>query len=102
MAKTNLALLIPVCYGCVTCTIYMWVLLAVTGFVQLSKTNTLSYRLNGLTQVSRDWITHPFIDIKVTDADTCPDSHPDMVLYRPFYGTRIGCDCLGIYHQYIY
>ena len=38
----------------------------------------------------------------VTKEDTCPDSHPDLVLSRPFLGTDVGCDCFGIWDRWIY
>jgi hypothetical protein len=37
----------------------------------------------------------------VTDDTTCPDSFPTETFGRHYYGTTIGCDCLGIWSQWI-
>jgi len=37
----------------------------------------------------------------VTSNTYCPTSHPEIVLSRHFYGSDLGCDCLGIYSQWI-
>jgi hypothetical protein len=33
----------------------------------------------------------------VTEGDLpCPPSHPEPVFFRAFWGSKVGCDCLGI------
>jgi len=52
--------------------------------------------------VKNDWLMKPFTDIVVTDDTFCPESHPDLVFDRPFYGTIPGCECYNNYHDYIH
>ena len=44
-------------------------------------------------QVLKDWSTRPFTDIIVVEEDSCPATHPDLVFYRPFFGTELTCVC---------
>ena len=46
--------------------------------------------------MARDWTRRPFSDFIVTEDFSCPDSHPELVFYRPWYGADLGCECLGI------
>lgn len=32
---------------------------------------------------------------------SCPKEYPEYVMERMFYGSSIGCDCLGVSHRYI-
>ena len=48
-----------------------------------------------LNQIGRDWQRSPFESLIVTDASSCPDSHPELAFSRPWYGNDLGCDCLG-------
>ena len=47
-------------------------------------------------QIPLDWQRNPYTSITVTSETRCPDSHPEVVFARPWYGTNIGCDCIGI------
>ena len=52
-------------------------------------------------QVRIDWMTKPFTDIAVVDAETkCPTSFPDEVIYNVWPGTRMMCDCLERNQEY--
>ena len=53
--------------------------------------------LDYIHQVAADWDVPPFIDIVTTSETVCPESHPDVVFSRPFYGSDTGCDCLGVW-----
>ena len=35
----------------------------------------------------------------VTYETTCPDTHPEVVFTRPWYGLDIGCDCIGVFQK---
>ena len=52
--------------------------------------------------VKDDWQTQPFSDILVTNHTYCPESHPDLVFDRPFYGTIPGCECYGNFDDWMY
>ena len=50
-----------------------------------------------VNQIGRDWNKEPYTSIAVVNnSTTCPDDHPDVVVYRPWYGNELGCDCLGV------
>ena len=55
--------------------------------------------LDYIHQIKRDWETAPFVDIIVTEETVCPESHPDLVFSRPYYGTDTGCNCLGVWQE---
>ena len=90
---------IPIWYGILTSflinicffKVVLWVRDGIDGLSE--DTNNLDF----INQISRDWSTAPFIDIVVTNETTCPESHPDIVFSRPFYGTDSGCNCLGVF-----
>jgi hypothetical protein len=50
-----------------------------------------------MNQVTDDWNSLPLTDIVVTTEEYCPSDAPEIVLGRRWYGTDLGCDCLGIY-----
>ena len=54
------------------------------------------YSFAVLNQIGRDWQRPPYSDIIVTEEYLCPDTHPETVVTRPWYGVDLGCDCLGI------
>ena len=62
----------------------------------------IDYSIGIATQVGRDWLVKPFIDIVVTTDNFCPSSHPDLVFQRTFLGSNVGCDCFGIFDKWIY
>ena len=42
----------------------------------------------------RDWYYSELTsDIKVVNGDTCPETHPELLFYKPFYGVTDGCYC---------
>ena len=49
--------------------------------------------LGQMNAVAKDWETAPFIDLLEVEEDSCPDSHPELVYSRPFFGSDLGCDC---------
>jgi len=54
-----------------------------------------------LTYIQQDWATAPFIDMIVVklaenDQKSCPQSHPDEVLYQVWPGIKRFCDCTSI------
>ena len=61
----------------------------------------LSYPTTFMNQVSQDWASEPYSDLMVVNATStkaaCPADYPNIVMGRKFYGTMLGCDCLGIY-----
>lgn len=40
-------------------------------------------------------------DIVITNDTVCPTEAPEIVLGRHWYGSIIGCDCLGVTSEYI-
>ena len=53
------------------------------------------------SQVRYNWLTKPFTDITVVDADdNCPASFPDEVIYNVWPGTRMMCDCIDRSFEY--
>ena len=71
--------------------VVLWVGEGIDGLSE--NTNNLDF----IHQISDDWTTPPFIDIIVTENTTCPESHPDIVFSRPFYGSDTGCNCLDVW-----
>ena len=61
----------------------------------------LSYPTTFMNQVTQDWEIAPYTDIIVSSDSSCPSTHPNLAMSRKFYGSVIGCDCLGIYSEYI-
>jgi hypothetical protein len=51
-----------------------------------------------MNQVAADWNSTAFTNIVVTSNSYCPDDAPEIVLGRHFYGSNVGCDCLGIFN----
>lgn len=35
----------------------------------------------------------------VTEADECPESHPEPVFSRKYYGSDAGCSCIGVWPE---
>ena len=56
--------------------------------------------LTGLYTMGRDWQQRPFTDLMVTDETSCPDAW-QATYERVFYGLDIGCDCFGVYSEWI-
>ena len=54
------------------------------------------YSFGYVNQIPRDWSRSPMSDIVVTNDYTCPESHPDLVFSRPWYGNNGGCECLDV------
>ena len=54
------------------------------------------YSFSYVNQIPRDWKKEPFSSLMVTNETYCPESHPELAFSRPWYGSDIGCDCLGI------
>ena len=57
------------------------------------------FSLSFVNQVARDWQKESFSSLLVTREAQCPDSHPMIAMSRPWFGTDIGCDCLGIVNE---
>ena len=97
----SLWLCLPMLYGTLTTVMYCIALGNVMSNVSLSYENQI-YNFAAVNQVSRDWETKPFVALTVTNNTYCPSTHPDTVVSRPFFGTDVGCDCIGIYDPWIY
>jgi hypothetical protein len=67
----------------------------------MDASDLLTYPTGFMNQVAVEWQTQPLVSIVATNNTFCPTSNPQLVIGRHFYGTDIGCDCLGIYSQYI-
>lgn len=52
-------------------------------------------------EVSRDWDKNQLTELIVTDWTYCPVDYPVNVLSRPFHGTTLGCDCLGVSNKWM-
>jgi hypothetical protein len=50
-----------------------------------------------MNQVATDWTLKPFVKMAVTNDTACPPDTPDIVFFRKWHGTDVGCDCLGIW-----
>ena len=46
------------------------------------------------TQIKKDWVVEPYIDVKVTKDAFCPEDFPYEVFYNVWLGTRRWCDCI--------
>ena len=45
-------------------------------------------------QVAQDWIKIPFTSLKVINGnETCPQEHPEEVIYQDFQGIQEHCTC---------
>ena len=46
--------------------------------------------------LNRSWNAKPFVEMTaISDAQTCPLSMPDEVVFQTWLGTTIMCDCLN-------
>jgi hypothetical protein len=54
-----------------------------------------------MNDVSDEWKMPTLSSLVVTTNTYCPPSHPQVVLERQFYGSELGCNCLGIYAKYM-
>lgn len=63
--------------------------------------NKISYPTTFMNQVSADWSFAPYTSFVATNNTNCPTTAPAQAMGRRFYGTNLGCDCLGIYSKYI-
>ena len=61
----------------------------------------LTYPTGFMNQVAADWQSPPLTDIQVTTNTYCPTDAQTIVFGRHWYGSNIGCDCLGIYSEWI-
>ena len=51
---------------------------------------------NKTFQLVQDWDTVPFVSLKVVSAnESCPQDHPDVMIYREFQGIKDFCVCRG-------
>ena len=101
MADGGFAFAIILCgYGWLTTIMYIVCMQYVAKYMNESLLN-VDYNFDSIRQVSRDWLVQPFVEIIVTDKNYCPSSHPDLVFYRTFLGSNVGCDCFGIYETWI-
>lgn len=86
-----------------TCYMFIWV----TAFLQTVKWSTEAinkqhFSFSYVNQITRDWQQKPYQSLIVTSESSCPESHPELVFSRPWYGNDIGCDCIGIFSdQYL-
>ena len=83
--------------GYTVCLLAIWI----PAFIFASKwaqeaVDAQLFSFSYLNQIANDWNSYPPTNIKVTNATFCPDSHPDLVFSRPWYGSDMGCSCLGI------
>ena len=44
--------------------------------------------------LKKSWQAKPFVDVIMTTAKSCPETHPDDLIYEVWLGTRGMCDCL--------
>jgi hypothetical protein len=49
-----------------------------------------------MNQVSFDWNSTALVSLTVTNESICPTDYPEIVFGRHWYGTDIGCDCVGV------
>ena len=90
-------------YGIVTTIVYMANMAMVSYWTsEVGDYEALDYSTELAKRIDRDWQVKPFTDIIVTADKVCPESHPDLVFYRTFMGTDVGCNCLGIEDDQIY
>jgi len=61
----------------------------------------LSYPTGFMNDVANEWNTPLLTQIVVTNNTYCPTNAPQLVIERQFYGSDLGCNCLGIYSKYI-
>ena len=54
-----------------------------------------------MNQIATYWELGYFTDIKVYDGFVECDSDYEKLIVRSWKGTRIGCDCRGIYSEWI-
>ena len=47
--------------------------------VLMTQENTGIFNKEKNTQLRQDWETRPFADIIVTEKESCPETHPDLV-----------------------
>ena len=87
------------------CTTAVFISMAIVVQVYDKKlTNGLMISSELLTQVSYDWQSQPFVDAIVVSSPTtaCPADYPDYVMERIFFGSGVGCNCLGVYSEDVY
>ena len=99
--------------GACACFLILWVLgIANSSYVIINQqklatgniTNDISY----FSQITEDWTTKPFVDIKIMKRDEndeipeCPNDFPDEVVYKIWPGTRPYCDCTTAKTKKIY
>ena len=44
--------------------------------------------------LEKSWDVKPFVDVVLHDGNSCPETHPDDLIYELWLGTRGLCDCL--------
>lgn len=57
----------------------------------------LLYPTSFMNQVTQDWDFAPYTSFVATNNTFCPANAPEIAIGRRFYGTDLGCDCLGIF-----
>ena len=84
------------------CSIHVASLLAsyIGVFILMSKVKTyVEIAENPVMSYSRalpfkDWFNSELTSsVAVFEGDSCPDSHPELLFYKPFYGLSTGCYC---------
>ena len=60
-----------------------------------------SYSTTFMNQVTDDWDMIPFSDFIATNDTYCPTGYTEFAFSRKFYGTTVGCDCMGINSRWI-
>ena len=79
----------------VIATIYLFIYCLETSLVEsASALVTVGVNFGSIRQVAFDWQTNPVSDVLVLyNRTTCPETHPELLLSRHFYGLEQGCDC---------
>jgi hypothetical protein len=54
-----------------------------------------------MNDVADEWNQPTLTNLVVTNNTYCPQNAPELVLERQFYGSDMGCNCLGIFSKYI-
>lgn len=89
------ALMSIIVYTCLI--VGAWIIAFVMVGIQSEEAVDLQYYpFDIYNQIVRDWARKPYSSLLVTDSLTCPSSHSELVFSRPWYGTTVGCDCIGI------
>ena len=61
----------------------------------------LSYPTSFMNTVAQEWNAPTLTSLVTTNNTYCPSSAPETVLTRNFMGSDLGCNCLGVFSEFI-